>query len=194
MAQQTPLYIIASPHPRVGKTLLARLLIEYLRARRPATRRLRPQSARAVAGRPFSPPGLDRGHRRHTRPDGTVRPADRRRLDGEGDRSGLRPVRAILRGDGRDRLRERSAAACDRADRAVRHRPCAGDRRSLCRAAGPLAEDDVRSRAQRSGIGHLRQGRLSAVAPRLRHDPHSAACRRSCAASSTGRVFRSAPT
>jgi hypothetical protein len=32
MAQQTPLYIIASPHPRVGKTLLARLLIEYLRA------------------------------------------------------------------------------------------------------------------------------------------------------------------
>jgi len=32
MAQLTPLYIIASPHPRVGKTLLARLLIEYLRA------------------------------------------------------------------------------------------------------------------------------------------------------------------
>jgi hypothetical protein len=32
MAEQTPLYIIASPHPRVGKTLLARLLIEYLRA------------------------------------------------------------------------------------------------------------------------------------------------------------------
>ena len=26
---QTPLYIIASPHPRVGKTLLARLLIEF---------------------------------------------------------------------------------------------------------------------------------------------------------------------
>jgi hypothetical protein len=32
MAQQTPLYIIASPHPRVGKTLLARLVIEFLRA------------------------------------------------------------------------------------------------------------------------------------------------------------------
>jgi hypothetical protein len=32
MAELTPLYIIASPHPRVGKTLLARLLIEYLRA------------------------------------------------------------------------------------------------------------------------------------------------------------------
>ena len=29
MAQQTPLYIIASPRPRVGKTLLARLLIEF---------------------------------------------------------------------------------------------------------------------------------------------------------------------
>jgi hypothetical protein len=32
MAELTPLFIIASPHPRVGKTLLARLLIEYLRA------------------------------------------------------------------------------------------------------------------------------------------------------------------
>jgi hypothetical protein len=30
--QQTPLYIIASPHPRVGKTLLARLLIEFFHA------------------------------------------------------------------------------------------------------------------------------------------------------------------
>jgi hypothetical protein len=32
MTQQTPLYIIASPRPRVGKTLLARLLIEFFRA------------------------------------------------------------------------------------------------------------------------------------------------------------------
>lgn len=32
MAQQTPVYIIASPRPRVGKTLLARLLIEFFRA------------------------------------------------------------------------------------------------------------------------------------------------------------------
>jgi hypothetical protein len=31
MPQQTPLYIVASQHPRVGKTLIARLLIEYLR-------------------------------------------------------------------------------------------------------------------------------------------------------------------
>jgi hypothetical protein len=31
MPQYTPLYVIASQHPRVGKTLLARLLIEYLR-------------------------------------------------------------------------------------------------------------------------------------------------------------------
>jgi hypothetical protein len=30
MPQHTPLYIIASQHPRVGKTLLARLLIEFL--------------------------------------------------------------------------------------------------------------------------------------------------------------------
>jgi len=32
MAQQTPLYIVASPQPRVGKTLLARLLIEFFRS------------------------------------------------------------------------------------------------------------------------------------------------------------------
>src|ERR1700723_3853866 len=31
MPQSAPLYIIASQHPRVGKTLIARLLIEYLR-------------------------------------------------------------------------------------------------------------------------------------------------------------------
>lgn len=31
MAEQTPVYIIASPHPHVGKTLLARLLIEFFR-------------------------------------------------------------------------------------------------------------------------------------------------------------------
>jgi hypothetical protein len=32
MPQQVPLYIIASPRPRVGKTLIARLLIEFIRA------------------------------------------------------------------------------------------------------------------------------------------------------------------
>lgn len=32
MAQVTPLYIVASPRPRVGKTLLARLLIEFFSA------------------------------------------------------------------------------------------------------------------------------------------------------------------
>ena len=31
MPQPSPLYIIASQHPRVGKTLIARLLIEFLR-------------------------------------------------------------------------------------------------------------------------------------------------------------------
>jgi hypothetical protein len=31
MPQRTPLYIVASQHPRVGKTLIARLLIEYFR-------------------------------------------------------------------------------------------------------------------------------------------------------------------
>jgi hypothetical protein len=31
MTQHTPLYIIASPRPRVGKTLIARLLIEFFR-------------------------------------------------------------------------------------------------------------------------------------------------------------------
>ena len=32
MPQHTPLYIVASRHPRVGKTLLARLLIEFFRS------------------------------------------------------------------------------------------------------------------------------------------------------------------
>ena len=32
MTQPAPLYIVASPRPRVGKTLIARLLIEYCRA------------------------------------------------------------------------------------------------------------------------------------------------------------------
>ena len=31
MPRQTQLYIVASRHPRVGKTLLTRLLIEFLR-------------------------------------------------------------------------------------------------------------------------------------------------------------------
>lgn len=36
MAQQTPIYIVASPRPRVGKTVLARLLVEFFRfGRRP---------------------------------------------------------------------------------------------------------------------------------------------------------------
>src|ERR1051326_5976468 len=34
MAQQTPIYIVASPRPRVGKTVLARLLVEFFRASR----------------------------------------------------------------------------------------------------------------------------------------------------------------
>ena len=44
MPQHTPLYIIASGHPRVGKTLIARLLIEYLRL-----------SGRALAGYDLDP-------------------------------------------------------------------------------------------------------------------------------------------
>jgi hypothetical protein len=36
MAQHTPIYIVASPRPRVGKTVLARLLVEFFRSgRRP---------------------------------------------------------------------------------------------------------------------------------------------------------------
>ena len=31
MPQQAPLYIVASPRPRVGKTLIARLLVEFFR-------------------------------------------------------------------------------------------------------------------------------------------------------------------
>ena len=32
MTQQTPLYIIASPRPRVGRTMIARLLVEFFRS------------------------------------------------------------------------------------------------------------------------------------------------------------------
>jgi hypothetical protein len=44
MPQQTPLYIVASQHPRVGKTLIARLLIEFFRT-----------SGRPVAGYDLDP-------------------------------------------------------------------------------------------------------------------------------------------
>lgn len=44
MPQQTPLYIVASQHPRVGKTLIARLLIEFFRL-----------SGRALAGYDLNP-------------------------------------------------------------------------------------------------------------------------------------------
>jgi hypothetical protein len=44
MPQHAPLYIVASQHPRVGKTLLARLLIEYLRL-----------SGRAIVGYDLDP-------------------------------------------------------------------------------------------------------------------------------------------
>jgi hypothetical protein len=44
MPQQTPLYIVASQHPRVGKTLIARLLIEFFRT-----------EARPVAGYDLDP-------------------------------------------------------------------------------------------------------------------------------------------
>src|ERR1700679_4028260 len=44
MPQHTPLYLIASQHPRVGKTLLARLLIEYFKL-----------SARSVVGYDLDP-------------------------------------------------------------------------------------------------------------------------------------------
>ena len=36
MAQPTPIYIVASPRPRVGKTVLARLLVEFFRSGRRA--------------------------------------------------------------------------------------------------------------------------------------------------------------
>ncbi len=44
MAQPAPLYIVASPRPRIGKTLVARLLLEFLR-----------QSGRPVAGYDINP-------------------------------------------------------------------------------------------------------------------------------------------
>ncbi len=66
MAQNTPLYIIASQHPRVGKTLVARLLIEYFRlSGRPIVGYdLDPREP--AARRPFPEFRLDRRYRRHS--------------------------------------------------------------------------------------------------------------------------------
>ena len=55
MPQHTPLYIVASRHPRVGKTLIARLLVEYFRSSGRASGRLRSRPARAGAGGRISP-------------------------------------------------------------------------------------------------------------------------------------------
>ena len=79
MAQQTPLYIVASPRPRVGKTLIARLLLEFFRSNgRPLVGYdLNPREP-ALAGH-FPDLVCDGRYRRYARPDGAVRPVDRRR-------------------------------------------------------------------------------------------------------------------
>ena len=47
----TPVFIVCSPRPRIGKTLLARLLAEYCRRRRPAVTAFDVNPGRVRAGR-----------------------------------------------------------------------------------------------------------------------------------------------
>jgi hypothetical protein len=148
MPQQSQLYIVASRHPRAGKTLLARLLIEFQR----------------ISGRPLV--GYDLDPREptfagcfpnlvwpvditDTRPDVAVRSHSGRSLAHDGDRSRLRTVRSILQSDGGDRLRRRSPAKVDPADCAVHHRLGADHRANLRRASPAFATDHFRARAQK---------------------------------------------
>ena len=135
-----PLYIIASPRPRTGKTLIARLMIEFFRAGgRPLVGYDLNPREQALATR-FPKPGLARGYHRYTRPDGAVRPADRRHRKHEVVDLGYGSVRSVLCGHGGDRLPPGSAAADDRADCAVHQRSCGGDGPQLCRLRKPAEQ------------------------------------------------------
>jgi hypothetical protein len=74
MSPVSYLYIVTSRHPRVGKDADRSALVGLLAAHRPAARRLRSRSARADIRRLLSEPGLAGRYRRHTRPNGAVRP------------------------------------------------------------------------------------------------------------------------
>src|SRR5262249_52503535 len=147
MPQQTQLYIVASRHPRVGKTLLARLLIEFLRI-----------SARPLVGYDLDPrePAL-----------AACFPSLAWPIDIAGTRGQMALFDSILcdhwrttvidlghglfdqffKVDG-DRLRRRSAAKTDPADCIVHHRFGPVHRANLCRIARALEADRFRPRAQ----------------------------------------------
>ena len=194
MPQQAPLYIVASPRPRVGKTLIARLLIEFFRS-----------SGRALVGYDLDPreptfagyfPGL-------------VATADIADTPGQMalfDRllAGVPRTTVIDLGYGPfeqffdvmteigfvQEARRRSiepivlfvtdpAPATVRAYAEVRRR---------------LRDHRVRAGAQRIGVGDVSRKRIfRRAAARIRRHPHPAPVARSCAASSTARASRSAP-
>ena len=176
MQRQTPIFIVTSSRPRVGKTLIARALIEFFCAQRRAGRGLRRQSRRIHAAR--LPAGLHRRrqHPRHPRRDGAVRPARRRRRGAEGRRPRRTPVRAVLRGDAADRFRRRGAAPGDRADGAVRGRSRRPRAPGLRHAEQPLPRPRAGAGAQRGRAADRALPRqFSADAARRRAGDHPGA-------------------
>ena len=76
--RHTPVYIICSPRPQVGKTLLARLLSEFLLLKNGSGRRLRHQSEGAVAAANICREVTETADvDRHLRQDAADGPADR---------------------------------------------------------------------------------------------------------------------
>ena len=113
MIHPTPLYIVASPRQRVGKTLIARLLIDFLLT-----------SERPLEGYDLHPhePALAKRFPGFVAPidigdvSGQMQLFDRllaHDFDHEGSRFGMQAVCTILRGDVGDRLCHRGTAAID---------------------------------------------------------------------------------
>ena len=120
---RTPVFIVCSPRPRVGKTLIARLLDRIPAAEARRGRGLRHQSGRAVAARLSCrasprPPSVDDTF-------GEM-PLFDRLIVNDGDRQGGRPrlsrLRRVLHDDRGDRLRAGGGAARRLADHPVRRR------------------------------------------------------------------------
>ena len=164
----TPIYIICSPRPQVGKTLLARLLSEFLLLEERQGDGVRHQPERAVAARlsPATSP------KQPTSSDtyGKMQLMDRVIVDdglSQGDRPRLSRLRRVLQDVGADRLPEGSGATQCGADRPVRrrHRPHLGARIRDAEAADPAVEPD---RDRQRICGARRIARRDVARPRLR--------------------------
>src|SRR5579871_587468 len=193
MAQPTPIYIVASPRPRVGKTVLARLLVEFLRAsRRPvAAYDLNPRDP-VLAGyfpRLVTPIDIADTRGQMMLFDRLIaRSAATRIIDvGYGAYDQFFAVMAeigFVREARRRMIEPVVLFAADHA--AITVRAYADLRRDLPDlTVVPVHNEFVSVTCDKDDFPPTR------AACRM---PASRGCRRWCAASSTGRVFRSAPT